>query len=279
MGLTDRTPLTFERGPLVPAAAYLVVIGVLSALVFVSPAASPPPVLGMAWGVFLVGLAIGAFTVEGVSQRRVLPSARALVSVSGVLAAFWALYNLVAVALALGGVVGFEAAWSRAAARPLPYLAALSSSLLFTAIPEELFFRAYLQQRLVAMAGGDTRRTVVAGVAAAALLFAVFHLPRWVLASGHGVGTALVVRFAGLTLAGLAYGLVYAVTGNLWLVALCHATMNYPPLLVSVHVPAELHLVAGAVEYAALVSVVYLAVRVLDPDRPAPVWSRKGFAS
>jgi len=272
-------PPTFERDPLVPVAAYLVSLSVLSALVFASPAASPPPVLGMAWGVFLVVLALGAFRIEGVSPRTVFPSARTLVPVSAVLAAFWALYNLVAVALALGGVVGFEAAWSRGVARPLPYLAALSSSLLFTAIPEELLFRGYLQQRLVAMAGGDTRRAVVSGAVAAALLFALFHLPRWVLASGHGVGTALVVRLAGLTLAGLAYGIVYAVTGNLWLVALCHATMNYPPLLVSVRVPAELHLVVGVVEYAALVSVVYLAVRLLDPDRPAPIWSREGLAS
>jgi membrane protease YdiL (CAAX protease family) len=58
-------------------------------------------------------------------------------------------------------------------------------------------------------------------------------------------------RLAGLTLAGLAYGLVYALTGNLWLVTLLHATMNYRPLLLSVDVPADLHLVVGVVEYAA----------------------------
>lgn len=276
---TDTAPPTFERGPLVPVAAYLVVVGVLSVLVSMSPTASPPPILGMAWGVFLVTLALGAFTVEGVSVRTTLPSLRTLVPVSVVLVAFWALYNLAAVALALGGVPGFDAAMSRAVAHPLPYLAALCSSLLFTAIPEELFFRSYLQGRFVAIAGGDSRRAVVVGVVGAALLFAVFHLPRWFLASGHGVGPALAARLAGLTVAGLAFGSIYALTGNLWLVALLHATMNYRPLLVSVHVPAELHLVVGAVEYVAAVAVVSLAVRILDPDGPAPLGAREAVAS
>jgi len=168
---------------------------------------------------------------------------------------------------------------SRAAAHPLGYLAALSSSLLFTVIPEELFFRSYLQGRFVAIAGGDSRRAVLTGVLAAAFLFAAFHLPRWFLASGHGVGPALAGRLAGLTLAGLAFGLVYALTGNLWLVALLHATMNYRPLLVSVHVPAEIHLLVGVVEYAAVVSVVVLAVWLLDPDGASPVWARQEVAS
>jgi len=276
---TDLTPPTFERGPLVPVAAYLLVLGVLAALVFVSPAASPPPLLGMAWGVFLVALAAGAFIIEGVSPRAILPSARTLVPVGGILVAFWALYNLAAVALALGGAAGFDAAWSRAVAHPLPYHASLFSSLLFTAIPEELFFRSYLQQRFTALAGGDSRRAVASGVVAVALLFAVFHLPRWFLASGHGVGPALAGRLAGLTLAGLAFGSIYALTGNLWLVALLHATMNYRPLLVAVDVPADLHLLVGAAEYAAAVAVVYLAVRIVDPDGASTRWVRQEAAS
>ncbi len=279
MVLADTVPPTFERSPLVPVAAYLVVVGVLSALVVVSPTESPPPLLGMAWGLFLAALAVGASTAEGVSVHTIFPPVRSLVTVGGVLVAFWALYNLAALALAVGGVAGFDATWSRAAAHPLAYLAALASSLLFTAVPEELFFRSYLQGRFVAMFGGDSRRAVLAGVAAVALLFAVFHLPRWFLASGHGVGPALAVRLAGLTLAGLAFGVVYALTGNLWLVALLHATMNYRPLLVSVHVPADLHLFAGVVEYAAAVSVVYLTVRLLDPDGKTRRWTRREATS
>ena len=279
MGLIDSPSTAFERSPLVPVAAYLVVLCVLSALVAVSPTASPPPLLGVAWGVFLAALAVGASTAEGVSVRTIFPPVRSLIAVGGVLVAFWALYNLAALALAVGGIAGFDAAWSRAAAHPLAYLAALASSLLFTAIPEELFFRSYLQQRVVAMVGGDSRRAVVTGVAAVALLFAVFHLPRWFLASGHGVGPALAGRLAGLTLAGLAFGIVYVLTENLWLVALLHATMNYRPLLVAVDVPADLHLLVGAAEYAAAVAVVYLAVRIVDPDGASTRWVRQEAAS
>lgn len=260
--------LTFERGPLVPVVAYLVVVAVLSGLLFVSSTASPPPILGMAWGGLLAALAVGALAVEGVSPRTLFPSLRSLVSALAVLSAFWGLYNLAAVGLALGGV----AAWSGVAAHPLPYLAALASSFLFTAVPEELFFRGYLQEKCVALAGGDARRAIVVGVAVTAVLFALFHLPRWALASGHGVSAALGVRLAGLTAMGLAYGLVYAMTANLWLVALLHATMNYPPLVVTV--PSERHLLVGVVEYAAVVTVVAVALWVLGPDRTALVRPR-----
>jgi membrane protease YdiL (CAAX protease family) len=74
---------------------------------------------------------------------------------------------------------------------------------------------------------------------------------------------------------GLTYGIVYAVSGNLWLVALLHATMNTPPVLVAVSVPPELHLVVGVVEYVAIVSVVSLSVRTIGPNGPTIVGSRQ----
>jgi hypothetical protein len=100
----DTDSPTFEGGSLIPVATYLVVIVVLSALVFVSPTESPPPILGMAWGVFLVALSIGVFYIEGVSPRSIIPSVRTLVPVAAVLGSFWGLYNLVAFGLALGGL-------------------------------------------------------------------------------------------------------------------------------------------------------------------------------
>lgn len=276
MSRTDPDLPRFERGLLVPVATYLVVIGVLSALVVRSPGASPPPVLGMALGVFLVAVAIVAFIVEGVPLRSILPSLRTLAPAIAILVGFWALYNLVAFGLALGGVVGFEAAWSSVASHPLGYPAALLGSLLFTALPEELLFRSYLQRKVTALVGGNTSRGVATGVAlatgiaVAAVLFAAFHLPRWMFASGHGLGATLGVRFLGVALLGLTYGIVYAITENLWLVALFHATMNHPPFLVTVNVPAEFHLVVGLVEYTAIVSVAYLAMRVLEAASTAP---------
>ncbi|WP_336338559.1 CPBP family intramembrane glutamic endopeptidase [Haloarcula brevis] len=263
----------FDGGPLVPVATYLLTIAVLSGLVALSPGASPPPLLGMAWGGFLVVLTAAALRVEALSLRPLLPPRRTLGPVFGVVAAFWALYNLVAAALALGGVSGFEATLSRTATRPLLYLAALLSSLLFTAIPEELLFRTYLQQKCTSLAGGATRRGALLGIGLVAVLFALFHLPRWFLASGHGVGTPLAGRLLGLALVGVAYGSVYALTGNLWLVAVFHASMNYPPLAVTTSVPSELHLAVGVVECAAMVSLVYLAVRLSGRDGHPLAWS------
>jgi membrane protease YdiL (CAAX protease family) len=264
----ENDPPAFDGGSVVPVATYLLIIAVLSGLTFVTAGAAGSPVVGMGWGVFLAALALGAFAVEGASPRSALPTVRSLAPAVGVVAAFWLLYNLVAYGLALGGVAGFEPAPSRVVAHPLPYLAAFVSSLLFTAIPEELAFRAYLQSKFAALAGGGSRRATAVGVSLAAVLFALFHLPHWFLASGHGVGPALATRLVGLTLAGLAFGLAYALTRNLWLVALFHATMNQPPFLVAVEVPAGMHLLVGAVEYAAIVSAAFVAVRVSETAGP-----------
>ena len=274
---TDSDPPAFDGGSVVPVATYLLIVAALSGLTLVTSGASGSPVVGVGWGLFLAALALGAFAVEGVSPRSVLPPARSLAPAVGVVAAFWLLYNVVAYGLALGGVPGFEPAPSRVVAHPLPYLAAFVSTLLFTAIPEELAFRAYLQSKFTALAGGGRRRATAVGVSLAAVLFALFHLPHWFLASGHGVGPALATRLFGLTLAGLAYGLAYALTRNLWLVALFHATMNQPPFLVAVHVPAEMHLLVGAVEYAAIASTAFVAVRV--SDTVGPTSTRGGRAS
>jgi membrane protease YdiL (CAAX protease family) len=276
---TDSNPPTFKRGLVLPVVAYLTVLALLSALTLTSGGGSRAPLLGVVWGVGLATLGAGALKAEGVSLGSVLPSARTVAPVALTLVAFWTLYNLAAFGLAVGGVTGFDSSISRVVVHPLPYIGALLSSLLFTALPEELFFRTYLQQKAVSLAGGTTHRAVTAGIAIAAVLFAAFHLPRWFLASGHGVGAALAVRLLGLTLAGFAYGLVYALTGNLWLVAFFHATMNQRPLLITMQIPSELHLLVGIVEYAAMVVVVYLFVRATESDGPSVVWSRGGASS
>lgn len=258
---------------------YLAVISVLSGLLFVSAGASSSPVLGMGWGIFLAAVALGALKIEGISPRGVLPSVRTVLPVTAVLVVFWGVYNLVVVGLAVGGVAGFEGTGSRAATHPLLYLAAMLSSLLFTALPEELAFRSYFQQKLITIAGGNTRKSVVVGVAITALLFAGFHLPRWFLASGHGTSGGLIVHLFGLTLAGVTYGIVYELTGNLWLVGLLHATMNQPPVLVAMSLPSDLHFVVGLIEYLGIIVTVYLAVRATEREGTKSVWFRRAVAS
>jgi len=268
-------PPTFKRGSLVPVASYLLIITVLSGLITISSGHSPPPVLGIGWGIFLVCLTVGLFLSEGAALSSLLPNLRTTIAAVGCVLGYWVLYNLVAFSLALGGVTGFETTQSRAASHLLPYTAAFASSLLFTAIPEEMFFRSYLQQKFIDLSGGGTRRAIAIGVGAVTILFALFHLPNWFLGSGHGIGPALVSRLLGLAVIGLAYGLVYALTGNLWLVALFHATMNQPPFMIAVEIPAGLHLVAGVVESATMVLLVYLVVRVVDSESVSPIWSQQ----
>lgn len=272
-------PPSFKRGSLLPVVVYLSLLTVLSALTVLTPGESPPPLVGMAWGVFLVALTVGAFKLEAVSPRRILPPIRTVVSAGGVVVAFWLLYNLVGFGLGVGGAVGVEATWSRVAAHPVAYLAAFLSSLLFTAIPEEVVFRTYLQQKFIGRAGGNTRRAVVTGIGIASVLFALFHLPRWFLALGHGVGTALAVRLLGLTVTGATFGLVYAITGNLWVPVFFHATLNQPPLLVTINPPLELHFVVGVIESAVIVAVVYVAVRLTEPKRTNLIWSQSDNSS
>jgi len=258
-------PRRFEGGSLVPVATYLLTLAVLSGLLFVSPTDSPPPLLGMGWGIFLGALAVGALVVEGVSPRSLLAPPRSLLlAVAGVVG-FWATYNLIAGGFALVGTTGFELEGSRVAAHPGMYLAALGSSLLFTAIPEELMFRGYLQSKFVALVGDRTRQRITIGVVTAAALFALFHLPRWVLVSGHGFGPALVARLSGLVLSGIAYGFAFLLTRNIWLVALFHATMNHPPFLLTIQYPPELHFLVGVIEYTGLVAVAFVIGRATGP--------------
>ncbi|MFC7076743.1 CPBP family glutamic-type intramembrane protease [Haloarcula halophila] len=277
MSRPDIGPQSFDGGPLIPVVTYVLTVLVLSALALVSTGGSPSPLAGIAWGVFLVGLAVGAFLAEGIEPRSVVPSVRSLGVALAVVTAFWALYNAVAAVLAIGGVPGFSAGASRVAAHPLLYLAAFGSSLLFTALPEELLFRGYLQGSVASLVGERSRRATGVGISVVAVLFALFHLPRWFLMSGHSVGVDLAARLLGLTAAGLAFGLVYALSGNLWLVALFHATMNQPPFLVTVHTEGLVHYLLPFVEYTAIVAAVFALYRLTGTE--GPLFGRPGVSA
>jgi membrane protease YdiL (CAAX protease family) len=123
---------------------------------------------------------------------------------------------------------------------------------------------------------GNTRRAVAIGVAIGTVLFALFHLPRWFFMLNDGIGPALGSHLLGLTLAGLAYGLVYAVTRNLWLVALFHATMNQPPFLLTIQVPSNLHLLLGIIEYASIILFVLVTAYVTESDGISVTPARQG---
>jgi len=108
---------------------------------------------------------------------------------------------------------------------PLPTLVdfgAIASLQMFAvALPEEVFFRGFVQRRLAAWragVGGGARSflggTVGVELPATALLFALFHLP------ARGIA-GLATFFPGLL-----FGWAYARSGNVWAGALFHAACN-----------------------------------------------------
>lgn len=261
---SERIP--FDGRAAVPVAVYLLCVAALIAITLASEGTAFEPLAGVVWGLVLVALAVGALRVEGVDVRAVVPSLRSLGAVAVVLAAFWALTNLVTSVAATGGLGGVALGDLPFVAEPVAYVAVFASSALFTALPEELFFRGYLQEKLIALAGGRDRRAVAAGVALSAVLFALFHLPRWFLQSGHGVGPALASELAWLVAFGAAMGLAYEATGNLWVLVLVHTRVNHPDLFVTGQRPPELHTLLLFVEVAALVGAVVLASRLVGDD-------------
>jgi membrane protease YdiL (CAAX protease family) len=87
--------------------------------------------------------------------------------------------------------------------------------LLLVALPEEVFFRGYLQQKL-----GNT----VKGVIAVSLLFALAHFVTLCLGGGHGLSVcsqAVLTFFPSLVM-----GYLYMSTGTLWASIIFHFLAN-----------------------------------------------------
>lgn len=99
----------------------------------------------------------------------------------------------------------------------------------FAALAEELAIRGYLQNKLVSLLDGGSLRTVI-GIAAASIIFALIHVPRYVVA-GHSIEQQL-PALALLLFTGIGFGLIYEATRNLCFVTLVHGLGNYWLLVV-----------------------------------------------
>lgn len=103
---------------------------------------------------------------------------------------------------------------------------------LFTGPVEELAFRGYLQNKVVSQvtAGSPKVRTGI-GILAAALAFSLLHIPVYLIVREVSIG-AFTGTFVLLTASGAMYGVIYAVTRNLYLVMFLHGIGNLWPLVV-----------------------------------------------
>lgn len=97
---------------------------------------------------------------------------------------------------------------------------------------EELAYRGYLQNKVIALldGSGDRVRTAV-GIAAAGVVFAAVHVPNRLVVEGVPPAD-LPAGLVALVVAALIYGVIYESTGNLVFVGLLHGTFNQWPLFV-----------------------------------------------
>lgn len=160
----------------------------------------------------------------GLTRPLVAPGVAAVVGL-------WVGLNLAGLGLAVltgnGGSVGYLYD------RPALLLAAGAvEQYLVVGLVEELAYRGYLQNKLVAGLGGrDDRLAVSLGIALMAIVFAATHIPNRLFVDGLAPG-ALPASLAPLVVAAVLYGVVYEATGNLVLVGLLHGTFNQWPLFV-----------------------------------------------
>jgi membrane protease YdiL (CAAX protease family) len=185
----------------------------------------------------LLGLALAVLRLEGVGLAAVgltRPLARrAVLWFAGVVVSV----NLLL--LVVGVTVADSWTFALAGVPPALYVGLAVSQWVFVGLAEELAGRAYLQNKLVALFGGERdlpRRA--AAITVMAVLFALWHVPQRLVVAGRSPAE---LPEALLPLVGFALvlGVLYELTRNVVLVALVHGAFNLPPVFLSVYGSAE----------------------------------------
>lgn len=167
----------------------------------------------------------------GLGRRQVVP---ALVAVAGFLVAVNA--TVAGLILVDGGQVSVEP-FALYQSAPLDYsvtalVATGVAQYVFVGPVEEIAFRGYLQNKLTDLLGRRSARVRTAvAIAVTAVGFALLHVPTLLLIDGAPIGQT-VGKLVLLTLSGITFGTMYALTHNLFLVAFLHGIGNFWPLIV-----------------------------------------------
>lgn len=116
---------------------------------------------------------------------------------------------------------------------PLSFVEQAFCHWLVVAGSEELVYRGYIQNKLLDLLGGRTgwyRR--IGAVSLSSLIFGLSHIPSFLVT--HGPFVEVIATYVAYTMiGGFLLGLVYDLTGNLWLPVAIHAFSNHPlPYLV-----------------------------------------------
>lgn len=189
-------------------------------------------------GLVQLGIVIAVLRHEGVSlgelglSRRMLGPA--IIAVAGLIVVLNATVPILA--SMAGNQVSFGI---YALYRSAPYDLSASAvavgaitSYVFVGPIEELAFRGYLQNKLIAvMEFGSLRFRTGIGIVATGLIFAALHVPVRILLDGLGVAE-LAGPLLLLALSGMVFGSIYALTQNLYLVMFLHGVGDFWPFVV-----------------------------------------------
>lgn len=174
-------------------------------------------VLGVVWMVL---------TQEGVTSTDIGLSLEFITPATAAVAGYFLVLNLVGAGLAVAsghaGTIGYQ--WTVSPGVAIVFFFWI---LLIAGLVEEVIFRGYIQTKCVALLGDETRFRIGVGVVLAGVLFSASHIPRVVVAGApSGLGPAAYLGL--LAINGIAFGVLYEGTHNLYVPILVHAAGNMP---------------------------------------------------
>jgi membrane protease YdiL (CAAX protease family) len=232
--------LTFRGGAPTAVGFVVAFAAALVALMPVKDAvadASPWAKVTFEFGTFAVLAAVGLVALRrdgvrladlGLSSRHLFPGVAAFGGV-------WVALNLLGagIAAATGNAwrIGllFETTPILVQGIPAPWVTTLAHFLVVGAV-EEFLFRGYFQSKVIALVGDGTRPRIALGIVISALVFGLGHVPGAMVA-GAGVKGAVSLSLI-TAVSGIAFGVLYELTRNLYFLALLHAIGDTWPMVV-----------------------------------------------
>ena len=179
--------------------------------------------------VLSLGVLAGAWLVltrEGVTVPEIGLSPRLVVPATVTVAGYFLVLNAVgagfAIATGAPETIGYH--WT---VPPAEAIVIFLWMLVVAGLVEEFLFRGYLQTKCIAILGGDRRTRIGLGIVVVGVLFAAYHVPR-ILVDGPPGAMSPLEYLALLTVNGIAFGLLYEWTHNLFVPILVHAAGNMP---------------------------------------------------
>lgn len=174
----------------------------------------------------LLALTVGFLRLEDVSLSDIGLDPKLLLPALATIGGYFLLLNVIGFSLAtVAGhpdTLGYQ--WS---VPPLEAIFVFVFMFIVAGIVEELVFRGYLQNKLIAMIPGASWSRIAFGIAIASVLFSAYHIPRVMFDGPPGTMTAesyLLLLFVN----GIGFGLLYEFTQNLYVPITVHAAGNMP---------------------------------------------------